>query len=183
MTIDPQDMLRSQFDLTWRLAEYHLPALTDAACLWEPAPGCWTVRQGPDRLWRPDWADAEPDPPPTVTIGWLSWHLIWWWSSALAAVRGETQTPREELFWPGNAAEVIQSVEMLATHWLATLEGLTPADLERPVAYPWPDPRPLAQVLGWVNLELMKNVAEIGYARLLYQNSRNSPSRPGRGNS
>lgn len=175
MTIDPQDMLRSQFDLTWRLAEYHLPALTDAACLWEPVPGCWTVRRGPDGLWRPDWADVEPDPPPTVTIGWLSWHLIWWWSSALAAARDETPAAREALFWPGSRADTVRSLETLAADWRTLLDALTPADLERPITYPWPSPRPLAQMLGWANLELMKNVAEIGYARLLSENAAHSP--------
>ena len=28
--------------------------------------------------------------------------------------------------------------------------------------------RPLGDVVAWVNLELMKNAAEIGYARFLY---------------
>ncbi len=39
---------------------------------------------------------------------------------------------------------------------------MTDDDLERPVAYPWPDPRPLRMMVAWVNSELMKNTAEIG---------------------
>ncbi len=80
------DTLRWQFRLTWQLAQYHLPQLTDDACLWEPAPGSWTVRQA-GGVWQPDWADAEPDPVLPVTIGWLAWHIIWWWSGLIAAVR------------------------------------------------------------------------------------------------
>ncbi len=49
--------LQWQFRLTWRLAaEWNLRGLTDEACLWEPMPGSWTVRQAPDGSWRPDWA-------------------------------------------------------------------------------------------------------------------------------
>jgi len=45
------ETLRWRFRLTWKLAgQHHLAALTDAACLWEPAPGAWTVRQS--RGWR-----------------------------------------------------------------------------------------------------------------------------------
>jgi hypothetical protein len=50
----------------------------------------------------------------------------------------------------------------LAELWTDRLESLTPDDLDASVRYPWPEPRPLAYLLSWVNLELMKNVAEIG---------------------
>ncbi|HSC18851.1 MAG TPA: hypothetical protein VLC74_08050 [Rhizomicrobium sp.] len=86
------DILRWQFDLAWRLEEHHLPHVTDAACLRQPAPNSWNVRENTDGAWRPDWADAEPDPAPPVTIGWLTWHLIWWWSSLITALLELTAT-------------------------------------------------------------------------------------------
>jgi hypothetical protein len=105
--------LRWQFELTWRLAVVHLPALTDDACLWEPAAGSWTVRRSADGKWRPDWIEPEPDPAPTVTIGWLTWHLTWWWSGVLAALRDETPTARHETFWPGSADAVVRRLNAL----------------------------------------------------------------------
>ncbi|GAA2811591.1 hypothetical protein FHR33_001093 [Nonomuraea dietziae] len=33
--------------------------------------------------WVPDWTETEPDPVPVPTIGWLSWHIGWWWSVAI----------------------------------------------------------------------------------------------------
>jgi hypothetical protein len=162
--------LQWQFQLGWKLAsQVHLPALTDAACLWEPAPNCWTVRQAPDGQWRPDWVVPEPDPPPPVTIGWLSWHLIWWWSGLQAAMRGQTPAAHDELAWPGNAADVVQTLEALAQDWEATLANLDAAELEKPFAFPWPEPQPLRLALAWANSELMKNIAEIGYVRHLFE--------------
>jgi hypothetical protein len=129
------ETLRWQFQLTWKLADMHLPALTDDACLWEPAQGCWTVRRSADGRWRPDWVDAEPDR-------------------------------------PGGADAVERRLEALSTEWSDVLSRLNDGDLERPLAYPWREPRPLRLVLAWANAELMKNVAEIGYVRLLFAASR-----------
>ena len=171
MALNQVDTLRWQFGLTWRLAEIHLPALTDEACLWEPAPGSWTVRRSADGKWRPDWAEPEPDPAPTVTVGWLTWHMIWWWSGLLAAIRNETPTPRQEVFWPGSAAAVRHRLETLSSEWTAVLGAFKNEDLAVPFAHPWHEPRPLSYALAWSNSELMKNVAEIGYALLLYRSS------------
>lgn len=164
--------LRWQFGLTWRLAGVHLPALTDAACLWEPAPGSWTVRQSADGEWRPDWVEPEPDPAPPVTIGWLTWHLTWWWSGLQAAVRNETPAAHDKVAWPGSADAVVQRLETLSAEWADVLNGLEDNDLERPFTYPWHEPRPLRLALAWANSELMKNVAEIGCIRHLFEASR-----------
>lgn len=162
------EMLKWQFALVWKLASFHLPRLTDEACLFEPAPGSWTVRQSADGTWRPDWAEPEPDPAPPVTIGWITWHLIWWWSGLLAAMRNERPLARREVVWPGSAAATVQRLEALSREWSELLAALGESDLERPLAYPWQSPRPLRLALAWANSELMKNVAEIGYVRHLY---------------
>ena len=172
------ETLRWQFGLAWRLAELHLPRLTDEACRWEPAPGSWTVRRSPDGRWRPDWTVPEPDPAPPATIAWLSWHLVWWWSGALAAIEGAQPPSHEAVDWPGSAAAVRARIESLAQAWDAWLSRLDEAELLRPIAYPWPEPRPLGRLLAWANVELMKNVVEIGYVRHLFEASK---SRRGEG--
>jgi DinB superfamily len=168
----PLQMLRWQFDLTWRLAGYHIPALTDEACLWEPASGSWTVRRSADGAWRPDWSDKEPDPAPPVTIGWLTWHLIWWWSGARAALRQEAAVTRESVVWPGSADSVKRDLDVLAKDWSEILSRLTESDLETQLAYPWKEPRAAWHTLAWANAELMKNISEIGVVRHLYENAR-----------
>lgn len=165
------ETLKWQFGLAWRLAGYHLPALTDAACLWEPSPRCWTVHLSADGYWRPDWVVPEPDPAPATSIGWLTWHLIWWWSGALRAIREEQPVPREDVFWPGSADAVRLQLETLSRDWSAMLETLADDDLEKPFAHPWTEPRPFRVALAWANAELMKNVAEIGAMRHLFEAS------------
>ena len=165
------ETLRWQFRLTWQLTEYYLPRLTDEACLWEPAPGSWNVQRAMDGTWRPDWMEPEPDPAPTVTIGWLTWHVIWWWSGLLAAMREETPTPREAVFWPGSAAAVRRQLEALSADWTGVLSHLEEIDLDKPFTYPWREPRPLSYAVAWCNSELMKNIAEIGYVLHLFRAS------------
>jgi hypothetical protein len=170
MSSSQLETLRWQFRLTWKLAaEVHLPALTDEACLWEPAPGSWTVRRSSDGRWHPDWADTEPDPAPPTTIGWVTWHLIWWWSGLLAALRNETPPAHGEVDWPGSAHAVVRRLESLSTEWSEVLSRLGDIDLERPLAYPWRDARPLRLAIAWANSELMKNVAELGHLRHLFE--------------
>jgi DinB superfamily len=171
MSLNHLRTLQWQFEMTWRLADIHLAALTDGLCLWEPVAGCWTVRKSEDGLWRPDWAEPEPNPAPPVTIAWLTWQVDWWWSGALAATRNERPLAHHQVVWPGNAGAIVQRLKALATQWATTLSGLG-GDLERPLTYPWSEPRPLRLSLAWVNSELMKNVAEIGYIRHLFEASR-----------
>jgi hypothetical protein len=66
----------------------------------------------------------------------------------------------------------VRRLEALSTEWSDVLSRLDDSDLERPLTYPWREPRPLRLALAWANGELMKNVAEIGYVRLLFEASR-----------
>jgi hypothetical protein len=159
-----------QFEMIMALAQYHLPHLTDSLCLWKPSPNSWTVHPGADGKWRADWQVPEPDPMPTPNIAWISWQIIWWWSGTLAAVRGSVPLAHDQVFWPGSADEVRTILESLSRDWSAFLSNLSDKDLEKPLAYPWPDPQPLSRTLAWVNSELMKNIAEIGYVRHMHLN-------------
>lgn len=162
------DLLRWQLDLTWSLAAIHLDDLSTEDALWEPGPLVWTVRRDAEGRWLPDWAETEPDPVPVPTIGWLTWHIAWWWTGALAALRGEPAPEPAAVPWAGNAAGAIERVRALHAEWTAELDALTPERLAAPAAYPWPADAGLtvAHLAAWVNAELMKNVAEIGQLRL-----------------
>lgn len=160
-----EDIL-SQFDLAWALADLHLTALNEDDMLWEPAPLCWTVRQDSSGAWRPDWADVEPDPIPVPTIGWLTWHIDWWWSTAIDHLTAAPLRARTDVTWPGSGAAAMSRLRALATRWRAIL---TTADLQRPCVFPWGADagRTVAHTALWVNVELTKNIAEIGQLRLL----------------
>ena len=118
--------------------------------------------------WRPDFAAVEPDPVPTATIGWLTWQIIWWWESTFRAVEGKPLLSPDEVDWPGDAASVKKQFELLGNRWEKFLKTLEASTLEKKISHLWPEPTPLWQSIAWVNSELMKNAAEIGYIRFLY---------------
>ncbi|SFQ55130.1 DinB superfamily protein [Amycolatopsis arida] len=162
-------LLRWQFDLTWSLLDLHLNELRPEDFRWEPAPLCWTVRPGPGGTWVPDWADSEPDPIPVPTVGWLTWHLGWWWTVTLDHAEGRVPRERTDVDWPGPGTPTVEWLRGLRRDWLAVLNRLTDADLDEPAPFPWPrdSGHTVAQMVAWVNAELMKNAAEIGQLRLL----------------
>ena len=166
MSASRSELLRWQFDLTWSLFEYHLAELKAGDFLWEPSDLCWTVRQDDDGVWRPDWADTEPDPIPVPTIAWVTWHIGWWWSVTMDHLSRRTPREREEITWPGDGESAVEWLRGLREEWLAVLPD---ADLDAASAHPWGSEAGLtvAHTIAWVNSELMKNVSEIGQLRLL----------------
>jgi DinB superfamily len=162
-------VFRWQFDLTWSLLDGHLGALQDDDYLWEPVDGCWTVREVSPGVWLPDWEEPEPVPAPPSTIGWVAWHIGWWWTETIARASGSVPPSRSEIGWPGSASATATWLNGLRTSWLGVLDRLTEDDLEAIAPYPWQDrqDRTVAHMIGWVNAELMKNAAEIGNLRFL----------------
>ena len=57
----------------------------------------------------------------------------------------------------------------LQSEWRAALAQLQPEEWAGMARTHWPFAnRPFGDVVAWVNVELTKNAAEIGYARFLY---------------
>jgi hypothetical protein len=96
--------------------------------------------------------------------------LIWWWTDVTAVLTGEQVPGRAGVDWPGSAAATVEQVRTLAAGWNRWLDS--EPDLDALVAYPWPDPRPARYTLARVNMELIKNVTEIGAARQVWAGSR-----------
>ncbi|HET9512393.1 MAG TPA: DinB family protein, partial [Gemmatimonadales bacterium] len=104
-----------------------------------------------------------------ASIAWLTWHLGFWWSMVLDHSFGEGRLVREEVVWPGDADSVRRWLEALQDRWRTVLEILTDDDLQATRRTRWPfQQRPFGDVVAWVNLELTKNAAEIGYVRFLH---------------
>ena len=77
MTVDWTHELSGQFDLQWNLAHGpSLETLTDEEYLWEPVPGCWSIRPaGPGGRGEFEQAWPDPEPAPVTTIAWRLSHL------------------------------------------------------------------------------------------------------------
>ncbi len=178
-----ENLLRWQFHLVWSLLEEHFATLTEDDVHWEPVSGMLKVREGDDGRWRPDWIEPEPPDGPPATIGWLTWHIGWWWTEALAAWHGEPLLPREEIYWPGSADAAVAWIRDLASRWRQVLADLPGPDLDRMAPFPWHDraDRTIGHMVYWVNGELMKNAAELGQLRMAHttaQRTRDASASP-----
>jgi hypothetical protein len=163
------DCLLRQLDTATRLAHYHLDGLGTDECLWRPAPRGLHVNQGMDGTWRADWPEHEGYDLGPPSIAWVTWHIGFWWSMVIDHSFGTGALAREHVTWPGTADGTRAWLYGLEGRWRSQLLELTPDDLRNSERTRWPfRDRPFADVVAWVNLELMKNAAEIGYARFLY---------------
>lgn len=169
MSNDARDYLIRQLDTGWKLASYHLDGLTTEECLWRPAGVGLHVQQVADGIWQADWPESEGYDIGPPSIGWLTWHMGFWWSMVLDHSFGAASLSREEVMWPGNVHDVRDWLGRLHAQWRAAVEPLSADDLRATRATRWPfQDRPFGDVVAWVNVELVKNASEIGYARFLY---------------
>lgn len=164
----PRDLLRAQFQIAWALVSYHLESLSTEECLWRPATRCLHVTKDGDR-WRAEWPENEDYGIGPPSIAWTTWHICFWWTKALDHIQGKTTLAKDDIAWPGSADDVRSAITALRNRWLEVVSDLTESDFQtsNPVSWPIPDSSP-ATIAAWLNVELMKNAAEIGLVRFLY---------------
>nr|WTB29429.1 DinB family protein [Streptomyces sp. NBC_00830] len=166
--------------------DVEVASMTDEEYLWEPVPGCWSVRRrtagpGPGAtvlVGAGDWGrDAtpppHPTPPPFTTLAWRLSHL-----SELLALRadhtnGSHTLTRDDYVVAGNAAGAIAAFESAATAWREALLGADDAALDTVGHSTYPhgsDPEdPFIETVWWVNQELLHHGAEIALIRDLFR--------------
>lgn len=147
--------LQRQLSIGWSFArDFIIDHVDRDLALWKPAPDSPTVHETAEG-WAADWADEVDDAicsPPT--IGWLLWHIEWWWTNTLAGVHGQPEVAAEDYRWSGGT----DHLTTLKARWD---EVLTTQDMTRPIRWVMPEPQPLGFVASWVNFELTKNLSEI----------------------
>lgn len=168
MIQEPRRVLERQFDTAWALASYHLDGVTTEECLWRPAAAGLHVRPTPEG-WQADWPESEGYELGPPSIAWITWHMVFWWSMVLDHSFGAGRLTRQDVWWPGGAEAVRDGLAHLKEQWCERLGELSSDDLASADLTRWPfRDRPFADVVAWVNVELTKNAAEVGYARFLH---------------
>lgn len=154
-------LLLSQLEIPWALFEYHAASLGEEDLFWAPSSHQWTMHRT-DSGWVPDLAEEEPDPVPVTTPAWITWHIGWWMQAATAQVTGELAPGPEDTGWPGETAAIVQWLRNLYGQWREALAEVE--DLDRVIGFPWPEDagKTIADLAGWVAVELTKNVSELG---------------------
>lgn len=169
MHTDARPFLTRQFETAASLFHYHVDSLTTEECLWRPGRTGLHVHRGDDGTWRADWPEHERYDLGPASIAWVTWHIGFWWSMALDYSVGGSTLTREQVTWPGTADGMREWLSGLEGQWRGVLESVSAEDLRSTERTRWPfQERPFGDVVAWVNLELTKNAAEIGYARFLH---------------
>lgn len=165
---DIRALLDGQLNTSWAVLDLHLTDLSDEECLWRPAQRGLHVRNVAG-AWRAEWPETEAYAAGPPSIAWLTWHIGFWWSMALDHSFDDGTLRREEVAWPGTVAATTAWITGLRDQWVTRLAELPDHELGSSNRTRWPFvDRPFHRLAGWLNLELMKNAAEIGYCRFLY---------------
>lgn len=159
-----------------------LQGLTDDEYRWEPVPGAWSVRPGPDGVLALDGSvGSPPDPPPVTTIAWRLMHVaVGCFYTRASTFFGDGSVPADaDMFdpchqparLPATATEALEFLESSYRWWTDGLLTLDEAAFTRPMG-----PRasyfgdgPMAALVLHVNRETMHHGGEIGVLRDLYR--------------
>ncbi len=158
-----------------------LDGLTDDEYLWEPVPGCWSVRRGADGgLVIDGRAENEPEPALT-TIAWRMMHI----ALDCLAVRtdaffGGSDLPDDVSMWdrrreptdlPGDAASAVAFLEKQYQAWHDGICGLDDDGMLAPLGPKGAHfaAEPMAALVLHINREFIHHGAEIALMRDLYR--------------
>lgn len=169
---NPTGVIRStldfQFQIAWQMLDLHLTGLQDEEFHWRPAAkGLHVYRDS--GIWLAEWPESEEYGIGPPSISWLTWHITYWWSMVLNHSFGSGTLVREDIHSMGNIQETRDQIHELSCEWKREISALTDdvfLSTERTL-WPFTD-KPFHELAAWLNLEMMKNAAEIGYCRFLY---------------
>ncbi|MEZ6011135.1 MAG: DinB family protein [Hyphomonas sp.] len=152
-----------------RLLDYHLDGLTRAECLWRPAEAGLHIHQDSGGRWKPDWPDRETYDLGPPSIGWITWHALYWTGTAMDRAFGEGALTQDDIDWTDDTTALCAGLRQNVQAWLAALEAEPESAWQETNRVHWPfADKTLADLAAWWNLELMKAAAEIGQLRFLY---------------
>jgi uncharacterized damage-inducible protein DinB len=172
-------MFRGAFAFVSDRAMLRLEGLTDAECLWEPVPECWTVRRTDDGRRRADAAWPPRDPAPFTTIAWRVAHIGDFLSRhPLRAVAFERGVPDFASLsadaapeHPHDAATTRAYLAAAIADWKRTLDAVDDDRLAEPMgseAAPFQDD-PVAGFVLHIHTEFVHHSAEVALLRDLYR--------------
>jgi hypothetical protein len=182
MRTDRVGLLLDQHESSVAISRERLTGLTDEEHLWEPVPGCWSVRRRdeaptPDPIgpgdWVLDWDRSHPRPEPFTTIAWRLGHLIsmyvgrWEWTFGSRSIDPEVATE----FTP-SADKALAMLWESGDRFATSVAQMTDDQLDIPGYGHYPyglDPRlPFVSIVWWMNRELIHHTAEVALLRDLH---------------
>lgn len=158
-------------DYVWPRIRGRLDGLADDEYMWEPAPGCWSVRLTGAGMWEAERTDPQPHPPPLTTIAWRTWHIGSECLSGFAQLLfGEPSLRLDPQEWYPTAAAAVQAMDQA---WSGFADGCHKLNDEAMAMVLGPDWGPYADnnradALLHVADEIIHHGAEVALLRDLY---------------
>jgi hypothetical protein len=182
-TIDWTKELGEQLSFHW---EHHvrprLEGMTDEEYIWEPVPGCWSIRPRAEARTEmvggagelvAEFAFPEPDPAPVTTIAWRMAHLrIGVFGQRNASHFGRDPIDYGTAVYAGDAATALAELDDEYARWKKGVAGLDDEGLARavgPAEGPYAE-FPYAALVLHINREAIHHASEILLLRDLYRN-------------
>ncbi len=158
-------------DFVWPRIRGRLEGITDEEYLWEPVPGCWSVRLTGGGTWDADNASPPPEPPPVTTIAWRTWHIGSQCVGGFAELLfGQHPLPLGPCEWYPTAGAALDALDQA---WFAFAAGCHALSEERMASELGPEWGPWAHnnsgdALLHVADEVIHHGAEVALLRDLY---------------
>jgi uncharacterized damage-inducible protein DinB len=169
MAMSRVGLLLAQMDEVYGRLRGRLEGLSDEEYLWEPVPGCWTVRRDPTGVWVADYVEPDPDPAPFTTIGWRLVHLADCKVMYHEWAFGGRRLTFPDLAAPPTAAGAVQRLEAGQRSLRAALAGLDDDGLDGPRWTNWGERWPAWRIVWTMIDHDAHHGAEIGCLRDLYR--------------
>jgi uncharacterized damage-inducible protein DinB len=171
--VDVHRLLSSSFDYYAQRSRDRLSGLTDEEYLWEPVPGCWSIRPA-EQGWVSDGTQPAPEPAPVTTLAWRLVHVIYCLQDhglrAVAFEGGKASWSSPRVV-PATGALALEAFDGAVAAWKRDLDS---TDNERlwlalgPEAGPYASD-PVAAFVEHIHDELIHHMAEIALLRDLYR--------------
>ena len=181
MRTDRVGLLLDQLETSVSLTSERLAGLADDEYLWEPVPGCWSIRRRgeaptPDPYgagdWVLDWDRGHPRPEPFTTIAWRLGHLISMYRDRYEWTFGSRSIAPEVTEFTPSADKALATLREQADQFGTAVAGMTDEQLDVPGFGQFPhglDPQlPFVSIVWWMNRELIHHSAEVALLRDLY---------------
>jgi hypothetical protein len=181
MELDWTHELTEQLDWHWQIVRRRWDSLTDEQYLWEPVPGCWSVRRrnattaataagaGDTVI---EYEYPEPEPPPFTTIAWRMGHIaIGVFGTRAANHFGDGGVEYDTVDWPLTAAGGLALLDRHYDAWIGGVRSLDAVALARPCG-PAEGPfaeHPMAALVLHISREAIHHAAEISLLLDLYR--------------
>lgn len=160
-----RDSIMFQFDISRQMLEYHLTSLDNQEYLWRASSKGLHIYEAEGK-WYADWPESEDYEMGTSSIAWTIWHIMYWWEMVFDHSFGKGTLNRQDTMCYKDVEAAKQKLKSLADEWEKTLTEISDEDFLSTDYTKWPfTDVEFHKLASWLNLELMKNAAEIGYSR------------------